>query len=154
MATGSSVVSVTSEFRFRCGIHLPPQANPTSITQSFRANQTCRSTQVLTFLLALPKHNAESLADSWANQTSWTHGQHRRSLRKLRAVGLTTRSCLTTSSRWMFAHKLTTSFVRGCLPPPFVRTSSTTLHHGRTLRCRDGFLIQTAKRCRSQRATS
>ena len=151
--TGSLAVSVTSEFQFRCGIHSPLQANQTSITQSFQANRNFQSTQVPMFLLALPKHNVELLVDSWANQTSWIRGLHRRSHRKLLAVGLMTRSCLTTFFQWMFAHRLTTSSVHGCLQQQCDHTSNTTLHHGRTLRCRDGFLIQIARRCRNQKAT-
>ena len=154
MATGSLVVSVTSEFQFPCGIHSPLQANQTSITQSVRANQTYQSTQARTFLLASLKRNVAPLADSWANPTSWTRGQRRHLHRKLQADGLMIRSCLTTSSQWTFDRRRTTSFAPGCLPPPCVHISSTTLHHGKTLRYRVGFLTQTAKKCRSQRATS
>jgi valyl-tRNA synthetase len=68
-------------------------------------------------------------------------------------AGGLTRSCLTIFFQWMFAHRLTTSSVHGCLQQQCDHTSNTTLHHGRTLRCRDGFLIQIARRCRNQKAT-
>ena len=151
--TGLLVVNVGSACQYLCGIRLMHRVRLCMIHHLFPMNLCCLSTQAPMHLPVTRKLNVGNQVGSLVTQMSWIHGRRHHSRPKLLASGKTTTTCSSVCSHLMCARRVTTSFAHGCSPPWFVHTSNMMLPHGRMLPCLVGFLTQTARRCRNQRAT-
>ena len=118
----------------------------------FPTNHTCLSTQAPMCQKVSPKHNEVSQVDSLVTPMSWTHGPLLLLLRKLLASGKTTTTSLHACIHSMCAHKVTTLFVPGSLPPWCAHTLNTRPHRGAMQRCLVGFSTLIVRKCQSPKA--